>query len=201
MHMVALSFELVEQLSHVANDAREGFEAGVWAVNEALKLHTAFGDTNSPRSALIRSIVVREFRAAAERCGLYARTGNGGAVELYEANGNEVAVIRLRSAAEVDGQMRVIANSGSSWNGLSDDGLWRESRYVFGFVVDDHDSIDFFVAEVIGETNAAVAHLEFGWMHRFSAPPTGGNLSFTPDEGDSLDGWDISDEDNIANEA
>jgi len=201
MPMVALSPELVEQLRHVVNDAREGFEAGVWAVNDALALHAAFIDTNSPRSALIRSIVVSEFRAAAERRGLYARTGTGGAVELYEANGNEYAVIRLRSAAEVDGQIRVIANSGSSWNGLSDDGLWRESRYVFGFMVNDHDSISFFVAEVIGETNASVAHLEFGWVHRFSAPTTGGDVSFTPDGGDSLDGWDIAGEFDIADEA
>lgn len=199
--MVPLSPTLVDTLGDLVVDVREGFEAGVWAVTEALSLHGAFTDTNIPRSALVRAIIAREFRAAAGRLGLSDRAGVGGAVELYEANGSEFAIIRLRGAEEAAGQFRVIANSGSTWGGLSDDGLWREVPYVFGCIVGDADSLEFFVAEVIGQTDAAVAHLEFGWLHRFAPARPQNGASFTPDSGDSLDGWDLAEQSDVGNEA
>lgn len=188
--MVALSPSLVDVLGDLAVDVREGFEAGVWAVDEALTLHAAFTDNNVPRSSLVRSVIAREFRAGAERRGLNPRSGLGGATELYELSGEEYAVIRLRGAEEVAGELRVIANSGSTWGGLSDDGFWREVPYVFGCLIKS-TSVDFFVAEVVGQSEGAVPHLEFGWLHRFSSPPAGSGSAFTPDDGDSLDGWDV----------
>ena len=192
MPMVALSNELTDALGDLTVDVREGFEASVWAVQDALSLHRAFRDTNVPRSALTRAIIVDEFRVCAERRGLEARPGRGGAVELYERNHDEYAVIRLRGAKEVGGELRVIANSGSTWGGTSDDGFWREIPYVFGCLVNGtNDSLDFFVAEVTGQTKAAVPHLEFGWVHRFQSPNPGNGAAFTPDEEDPLDGWDL----------
>lgn len=194
--MVALSTPLVDILGDLAVDVREGFEAGVWAVDEALTLHTAFTDNNVPRSALVRSVIAREFRTGAERRGLNPRAGLGGSTELYELSGNAYAVIRLRSAEEVAGELRVIANSGSTWGGISDDGFWREVPYVFGCLVNS-TSVEFFVAEVIGQSDAAVPHLEFGWVHRFtpSAPQNGS--AFTPDDAESLEGWDVPDQGDI----
>lgn len=198
--MVTLSPALVDTLGDLVIDVREGFEASVWAVGEALDLHDAFTDTNIPRSALVRAIIAREFRVAADRRGLNARSGQGGAVELYEVNGSEFAIIRLRGAEEVAGELRVIANSGSTWGGLSDDGFWREVPYVFGCVVED-DSIEFFVAEVVGQTDSAVAHLEFGWVHRFEPPAPRNGAAFTPDDGDTLDGWDTPQQGDINKQA
>ncbi|MBS1906185.1 MAG: hypothetical protein JST33_06375 [Actinobacteria bacterium] len=195
--MVALSSELLDLLSDVAFDVREGFEASVWAVNAALELHPAFNDNNVPRSALMRAVIAREFRSAAGRRGLNPRSGLGGAVELYELNGDEYAVVRLRGAEIVGEELRVIANSGSTWGGLSDDGFWREVPYVFGCTFTEDDSVRFFVAEVIGQSDGAVAHLEFGWTHHFGEPAPRGGSSFTPDGGDSLDGWDLPEADDI----
>lgn len=189
--MVALSSDLIELLSGVALDVREELEASAGSVAGALELHPAFTDNNVPRSALVRAIIAREFRAAAGRRGLSPRAGLGGAVELYELNGDEYAVIRLRGADLVGEDLRVIANSGSTWGGLSDDGLWREAPYVFGCTFGDNDFVSFFVAEVIGQSKGAVAHLEFGWTHRFDDPAPGRGASFTPDSADSLDGWDV----------
>lgn len=188
--MVALSPALVEALGNVVVDVREGYEAGVWAVGEALLLHDAFTDTNVPRSSLVRAIIVRELRAAAARHGLNARSGQGGATEIYELNSDEYAMIRLRGAERVSGDLRVIANSGSTWGGLTDDGLWREVPYVLGCIVGDGASLEFFVAEVIGQTDAAVAHLEFGWTHHFGPSAPVDDASFKPDHEDSLEGWD-----------
>lgn len=192
--MVALPPTLVDTLGDLAVDVREGFESGAWAVTEATSLHQAFTDTNHPRSALVRAIIANEFRAAAGRRGLNPRSGQGGAVELYEPHGGNYAVIRLRSA-EVDasGELLVISNSGSTWGGLSDEGFWREYPYVFGWIVSDNDSVEFFVAEVIGQTQTAVPRLEFGWVHRFAGPSPRAGASFTPDDGDTLDGWDLPD--------
>ncbi len=199
--MVALSTSLVETLGDLVVEVREGYEAGAWAIPEAISQHEAFMDTNGPRSTLTRAIISREFRTAAGRLGLTARSGLGGAVELYELNGSEFAVIRLRSAEEVAGELRVIANSGSTWGGLTDDGFWREVPYVFGWIAGPGDALEFFVAEVIGQTDSAVAQLEFGWTHRFqpSVPQTG--ASFAPDDGDLLDGWDLPEHGVIGNEA
>lgn len=191
--MVALSSTLLDALGDVAVDVREGYEASVWAVNSALDLHPAFRDTNVPKAALVRAIIAREFRVAADRLGLNPRSGQGGAVELYEQNGDEYAVIRLRSAEEFGAELRVIANSGSTWGGLSDDGFWRESPYIFGCTLTADESVNFFVAEVVGQSEAAVAHLEFGWVHRFGAFALESTASFSPDPGDSLDGWDVPD--------
>lgn len=191
--MVALSTDLVDLLGSVALDVREGFEAGVWAVTEALELRPAFKDNNVPRSALVRAIIAREFRSAAGRRGLNPRSGQGGAVELFEFNGDEYAIIRLRGAEVVGEDLRVITNSGSTWGGLSDDGLWREAPYVFGCTFTEEDSVNFFVAEVVGQSEAAVARLEFGWTHRFDEPSLQGESTFIPDDGDSLDGWDTLD--------
>lgn len=191
--MVSLSASLVDILGDLAVDVREGFEAGVWAVDEALTLHTAFRDNNVPRSALVRAVIAREFRAGAERRGLNPRAGLGGATELYELSGNEYAVIRLRSAEEVAGELRVISNSGSTWGGLSDDGFWREVPYVFGCLVNS-TSVEFFVAEVVGQSDAAVPHLEFGWVHRFTPLAPQNGSAFTPDDGESLEGWDVPDQ-------
>lgn len=201
MYMVALSSKLLDDLGDVVVDVREGFEAGVWAVTEALELHPAFKDTNIPRAALVRAIIAREFRAAADRHGLNPRSGQGGSVELYELNGDEYAIIRLRGAEEVGEELRVIANSGSTWGGLSDDGFWREVPYVFGCTMTEGEAVNFFVAEVIGQSDAAVAHLEFGWMHRFGGPAPQGESSFTPDDGESLDGWDVPDAGDIDKQA
>lgn len=194
MPMVALPPALVDSLGDLAVDVREGYESGAWTVTEATSLHLAFTDTSHPRSALVRAIIANEFRAAAGRRGLNARYGQGGAVELYEPHGSDFAVIRLRSA-EIDaaGDPLVISNSGSTWGGLSDEGFWREYPYVFGWTVSDNDSVDFFVGEVIGQTETAVPRLEFGWVHRFTRPAPSDGTSFTPDDGDSLDGWDLPD--------
>lgn len=189
MGMVALSSELVDALGDIAADVREGFEADVWAVSGALDLHPAFTDTNVPRSALVRAIIAREFRTAANRRGLNPRSGLGGSVELYEQNGREYAIIRLRGAEVVGEELRVIANNGSTWGGLSDDGLWREAPYVFGCTV-TNESVNFFVAEVVGQSDSTVAHLEFGWVHRFGSPQPRAQASFNPDDDESLNGWD-----------
>lgn len=199
--MVALFPDLVDTLGDVVVDVREGFEAGVWAVGDAVSLHEAFRDTNIPRSALVRAIIAREFRAAAGRRGLNPRSGQGGATELYELNGGEYAVIRLRGAEEAAGDLRVIANSGSTWGGISDDGLWREVPYVFGCIGSGADSLEFFVGEVIGQTDSAVAHLEFGWVHRFAPQAPHNGVSFTPDSGESLAGWDTPDRGDVGNHA
>lgn len=190
--MVALIPQLVEVLGDLAVDVREGFEEGVWAVDEGLSLHTAFTDNNVPRSALVRSIIAREFRTSAERRGLSPRLGLGGSTELYELNGDAFAVIRLRSAEMVTGEIRVLSNSGSTWGGISDDGFWREIPYVFGWLTSS-TSVEFFVAEVTGQSDGAVPHLEFGWVHRFAPPTSRDGSAFTPDDGDSLDGWDMPD--------
>lgn len=195
--MVALSEELVDVLGDLAVDVREGFESGVWAVDEGLSLHPAFTDNNVPRSALVRAIIASEFRASAGRRGLNPRSGSGGATELYEINGNEYAVIRLRGAVEVGDELRVIANSGSTWGGTSDDGFWREVPYIFGCIV-SQTAVEFFVAEVVGQSTAAVPHLEFGWTHRFTPPTPRDGSAFTPDDGDSLDGWDMPDEGDVS---
>lgn len=200
MAMVALSSSLVDTLGDLVVDVREGFEAEVGVVAHALSLHQAFTDTNVPRSALVRSIIVREFRAAANKLGLYARSGQGGAVELYEKNNHDYAIIRLRGANQVGDELRVIANSGSTWGGLSEDGFWREVPYVFGCTV-VNDSLQFFVAEVVGQTKASVAHLEFGWTHRFESPASHSDSPFTPDDGDLLDGWDMPDVGAVSDQA
>lgn len=199
--MVALSSDLVELLGGVALDIREEFEASAGLVTAALELHPAFTDNNVPRSALVRSIIAREFRAAAGRRGINPRSGLGGAVELYELNGDEYAIVRLRGAELVGEELRVIANSGSTWGGQSDDGFWREVPYVFGCTFGENDSVSFFVAEVIGQSEGAVAYLEFGWTHRFDEPAPRGGASFTPDSGDSLDGWDLPDAGDVDKQA
>lgn len=193
--MVALTKELVQKLADVAVDVSEGFEADGWSVSAAIELHPSFADTNHPRSSMNRAIIAREFGAAAARAGLYERPASGGAREIYEVNGDDYAIIRLRSAKEVDGELQVIANSGTSFGGISDDGFWREIPYVFGWSFDESQRVRFFVAEVVGHTDAKVPHFEFGWMHRFDAPPVGGGAAFTPDNGDSLGGWDADEAD------
>ena len=201
MLMVALSDELVDALGDLAVEIREGFESGAWSIGEALSLHPAFEDTNLPRSALTRAIIASEFRKAADRRGLTVRSGMGGATELYEMSRSEYAVIRLRGASMMGEELRVIANSGSTWGGLSDDGFWREVPYVFGFMVTDNDSVNFFVAEVVGQSAGAVPHLEFGWTHYFGPPAPTGDSVFLPDDDDSLDGWDAPDSGEIDKQA
>lgn len=188
--MVALTPSLIDVLGDLAVDVREGFEAEAGSVSKALSLNAAFTENNVPRSALERSIIVREFLASAGRHGLNPRPGLGGAVELYEPLAQDYAIIRLRSAEIVAGELRVIASSGSTWGGLSEEGLWRDFPYVFGYVVGDDDTLEFFVAEVTGQTKTAVAHLEFGWTHHFTTPSTPPGEAFEPNEEESLDGWD-----------
>ncbi|RKR76369.1 hypothetical protein C8E83_3541 [Frondihabitans australicus] len=191
MSMVALCGELVQKLGDVAVDVAEGFEADSGTVSAALELHPSFTDTNHTRSSMIRAIIAREFSRAAIRAGMYERDGSGGAREIFELNGDEYALIRLRGAKHVNGELRVIANKGSSFGGIADDELVRLMPYVFAWFVDDTHRLRFLVAEVRGRTDTKVQYFEFGWTHYFDVPTVGGGFAFTPDDGDELDGWDV----------
>lgn len=189
--MVPLSPALVDRLGDLVVDVKEGFAEGAWTIGAALDQNRAFKDSNGPMSSLRRSIIVREFKTCAERRGIDVRPGQGGAIEVYERNNDDYAVIRLRSAELVAGELRVISNNGSTWGGISDDGFWREVPYVMGWLPQSSESLDFFVAEVTSKTDASVPCLEFGWLHRFGVPAPNGGTSFKPDAADSLEGWDL----------
>jgi hypothetical protein len=189
--MVALSNELVEVLGDVVVDVREGYEASAGSVTAAVGQHEAFSRSNRPRSSLRRSLIENELEHACARQGLQAKPGSGGSLEITEMDNGAIAVIRLRGAKYVNGELRVIANNGSTYGGLSDDAILREYPYVLGVVVTDHDSLEFFVAFVEGHSEGRVPYLEFGWVHHFQPPTNLIDSAFMPDDGDDLDGWDI----------
>jgi hypothetical protein len=190
--MIALSPHLVELLGNVAGDVREVFEAEQWSVAAAVELNAAFTDTNHPRASMTRAIIAREFLASAHRNGLSDHPAQGGAVELYEQNGEgmDMAMIRLRGAKDVDGDLRVLANAGSTWGGLSEDGFWREIPYVFAWYLDEAGALQFVVAESVGKTAGSMPCFEFGWMHRFISLAPSSTQGFAPDNTDSLGDWD-----------
>lgn len=192
--MVALSHELVGVLGDVVVDVREGFEANAGSIAAALTQHESFTRSNRPRSSLRRSLIEDELEHACIRQGLDAQPGSGGAFEITTLDNDAFAVIRLRTAKYVDGELKVIANQGSTYGGLAEDALIREYPYVLGVVATEQDSLEFFVAHVRGHSEGRVPYLEFGWMHHFQAPTTPSGASFIPDDGDDLDGWDSDDQ-------
>lgn len=192
--MVALSHELVGVLGDVVVDVREGFEANAGSIAAALAQHESFTRSNRPRSSLRRSLIEDELEHACIRQGLDAQPGGGGAFEITVLDDDALAVIRLRTAKYVDGELKVIANQGGTYGGLAEDALIREYPYVLGVVATEQDSLEFFVAHVRGHSEGRVPYLEFGWMHHFQAPTTPTGTSFIPDDGDDLDGWDADDQ-------
>ncbi|GAB3039650.1 hypothetical protein GCM10027052_19980 [Parafrigoribacterium mesophilum] len=188
--MPSLPPNLVDNLRYLVMDIRESYEAEEHTVPEALSKNRHFRRTNRPKSELTRSIMGGAFQRGAMRLGLNYRDGKGGAVELYEPFSNGFAVIRLKRAKRVGDDFRVSANAATTLNGLADDSLMPEYHFLLGWVLEDHQPLDLFVAEIVGIEEGNPGQYLLGWTHEFALPTPPSATGFQPHSDDDLGEWD-----------
>jgi len=188
--MPALPDNLVETLGHIVLDMRETFEADGYTVDAALQHNRDFCRSNRPASELTRGIMIGALERASIRCGANYQDGAGGAAELHEFVEGYKAVIRLKRARRVGSDLRVKANAATAFGGVDDETLIPEAHFALGWILNDQgDSLEFFVAEIVGIEPGSPGHLIFGWVHEFPtlAIPTSDGFQPAPD--DDLGEW------------
>lgn len=188
--MASLPSSLVDTLGDLVVDIRESYEADEHTVPEALSKNRDFRRTNRPKSELMRGIMGGAFQRGAMRLGLNYRDGKGGAVELYEPFSNGFAVIRLKRAERTGEQFRVSANAATTLNGLADDTMMPEYHFVLGWIIENNQPLELFVAEIVGIEEGNPGYYLFGWTHEFALPTQPPGTGFQPRSDDDLGDWD-----------
>jgi hypothetical protein len=189
------SAELVA-LHAVADEIRDYVEEHGYTVQKALDQHKAFRDTSTPRSTLLRRLVVRGVRRGASRQGGFGITDVAGGLELIWTSEGAHRRYRLMKAQQLaSGEYVFIVNKGSSLLQAEPEGLWREERWVLGFATTGTESAqvgDIFVAEVLGATDESLKRLRLGAVVSLASGhlPGGPGSGFQSSDDDSLPGFD-----------
>ncbi len=183
----------VERLRRVAHDLAEVFAERGYRVDSAMEVDPAFG-SGTARSAVARDLAVDAVSRAASQHGLDFRPVNGSGREFRCLEAGTDRRFRLKRARRTaDGGYLIVANSDSAL-AVSEDSLFHEESWVFGYTLgDDHLIADIFIAPVRGYEEGRPGHLVLGPITELLTghAPVGG---FRPAE-EPLDGFEDDEQD------
>lgn len=177
----------------VADEVRETLAAESHLIDNAVSQHSAFRDGSGPAGGLERALIKYGAARGASVAGIWPERVAGG-LDLVSQDGVVVRRYRLKSARRRrDGSPDVVCGAGSTLLKPPGDSLFREERWILGFVTsDDHLIEEMFAAQIVGHHGENPVHLDLGPIVDLNGTPA--PLGFTStDEG--LDGFDDEDRD------
>ncbi len=184
---------LVERLRRVAHDLAEVFDERGYRVDTAMEADPSFG-SGTARSAVARDLAVEAVSRAASQHGLDFRPVNGSGREFRCLESGTDRRFRLKRARPTaDGGYLIVANSASAL-AVSEDSLFPEENWVFGYVIgEDHVIVDIFIAPVRGFEEGRPGRLVLGPCIELLTehPPVG---EFRPSD-EPLEGFEDDEQD------
>ena len=191
--MVRPSDAEIAGLMQVAREIRDTTDESGYRVELAVGQHGAFSHTRAPASALERSLILDAARRGAFRAGLGTEEVSGSLDIITMSDGTirRYRVKRVNLTAE--GNYEVICGRGSSLLVSDPESLFREEKWILGYVTsDDHTIERLIAAEIVNWRGEGPVYLVFRTIVDLSdnQPPRG----FTStDEG--LPGFEEEDSD------
>ncbi len=185
--MVHPSAREIEALKVVAREIRDTAEESGYSVDRAVSQHASFSRTRGPASALERSLILDAARRGATVAGVSTEEVAGSLDVVTIANG----VIRRFRVKRVnvtrDGDYEVLCGEASTLLVTDYESIFREEKWIFGYVMSDDHTIDRLIAaEIVDWRGNGPVRLVFGTIIDLSddQPPRG---FVSTDEG--LDGF------------
>lgn len=179
----------IEALKTVAREVRDTAEESGYSVDRAVGQHASFSRTRGPASALERSMVLDAARKGAIAAGVSSDDVSGGLDLVTFADGVVRRFRVKRMNVTRDGDYEVLCGEGSTLLVSDYESMFREEKWIFGYVMSDDHSIDRLVAaEIVDWRGNGPVRLLFGTIIDLSddQPPRG---FVSTDEG--LDGFDV----------
>lgn len=178
-------------LHAVADEIRDSLEEDGHTVETALDQNDCFTESNLPRSALTRRIVIRAARRGASQAGLGIDSLSD-SLDLVWQGDKACRKYRLKRARVTkDGEYEFVVGDGSSLLQAEPDALWTTERWILGYTVVSGLVDAIFVAEVKGATDDQVRRLVLGRIVDLSRDQsTDGGPGFVSDADDTLPGFD-----------
>ena len=197
--MVRPSEAEIADLKRVAREIRDSVDEFGYRVDLAVGQHETFSHTRGPASALERTLVLEAARRGASQAGLQFEEVSGG-LNIVTMSGDTIRRYRLKSMKlKADGTFEVICGEGSALLVSEPNSLFREERWILGFITsDDHTVEHLIAAEIVDRRGSGPYQLVLGPIidlnhHR---PPTG----FTSTD-EELPGFEEDDEDDQGKDA
>lgn len=189
--MVRPSSDEVASLKQVAREIRDTTDESGYRVDVAVGQHRAFSHSRTPASSLERSLVLDAARRGASQAGLGAEEISGGLdiIAMSDATIRRYRVKRVKVTAE--GDYEVLCGEGSSLLVSNPEALYREEKWILGYITSDDHTIDRLIAaEIVDWRGNGPVRLVFGILIDLSddQPPRGFEST---DEG--LEGFDEGD--------
>lgn len=174
--MVRPSNAEIDGLMQVAREIRDTTDESGYSVDVAVGQHRAFSHSRGPASALERSLVLDAARRGASQAGFGIEDVSGG-LDIVTYDDLTLRRYRVkRITVTADGELEAVCGAGSSLIVASPDSIFREEKWVLGFITSGDHTIERLVAaEIVNWRGDGPVRLEFGTVIELtdSQPPRG----------------------------
>lgn len=189
--MVHPSANEVARLKLVAREVRNTADESAYSVDGAIGQNPAFKQSRRPAKVLERELVLDAARRGAAEADLAMSDAQGG-LDLIAHSPSCIRTYRLRRVTKTkSGQYQAVCGAGSSLLRSDPGSIFREEKWILGFVIDDDHIVSSLVAaEIIGWSGSGPVTLRFGTIVDLTEaqPPR----SFTSTN-EGLDGFEDED--------
>lgn len=178
----------IDRLKIVACEIHDTTDESAHSIDGAINMNPAFRHSHRPSRLLERELVLDAARRGALDAD-FTTSDVGGGLEIVAHSKSCIRTYRLKRVTRgKTGQYQAVCGAGSSLLQADPESLFREEKWVLGFVTDDDHTVKSVVAaEIVGWSGSGPVTLQFGTVIDLtdSQPPR----SFTSTDED-LEGFE-----------